>query len=180
MLRKVGRCARRCLGRNTVLFSCRQSHKWSIHWTLLLFQKTLNFSLTIFTKKYIVCLILFFNYWWFVLYIHLNLGNSFSSHCVGYLHEPCLKLVPYIVSFRAAVTTPRWSANSTVQKLAESENTGFSESQATLLLLAICVLNFVQWRMVMKEHNFSIQEVQSTEWLCVPYVCKFFFFLLIP
>lgn len=115
-----------------------------------------------------------FNYWWFFLYIHLNLGDSSSSHCDGYLHETCLKLVPHIVSFRAAVTTPQWSANSTVQKLAESEKTGFSESQATLLLLAICVLNFVQWRMIMKKHNFSIQEVESTEWLCVPYVCKIF------
>ena len=28
----------------------------------------------------------------------------------------------------------------------------------------------------MKEHNFSIQEVESTEWLHVPYVCKIFFF----
>lgn len=27
----------------------------------------------------------------------------------------------------------------------------------------------------MKEHTFSIQEVESTEWLCVPYVCKNFF-----
>lgn len=129
----------------------------------LCFKRLLKFSLFIFTKKYIACLSLLFSYWWFFLYTQLNLGDSPSSHYDGYLREPCLKQVQHMVSFRSAVTTPQWSANSTIQKLAESENTGFSESQATLLLLARRVLNFVQWRMIMKEHNFSIQKVESTE-----------------